>query len=167
MNGTLEMPVTQKDMTCCVAGHQDLPPGEMEEIKEALEREVRQAAAEGYTCFLTNFMEGTGRLFAGAVARVQRENAHIRLEAVLPYHGLREELLEDEATRPLLLACADVHFSGERRTKNSDSVNHKEQLRRSARMIVVFDGRESGGTVSAIRMAHAQRVQVREIPLGL
>ncbi|MDL2238102.1 SLOG family protein [Christensenellaceae bacterium OttesenSCG-928-K19] len=156
-----------KEITCCVAGHRDLPSGEMEEIQEALEREVRQAAADGYTCFLTNFMEGTGLLFAYTVAQLQQEIADIRLEAVLPYNDMREELMENETARPLLLACADVQFSGERRTKNSDSVNHKEQLRRSSRMIVVFDGREAGGTVSAIRMAHLQRIQVREIPLGL
>ena len=33
-------------------------------------------------------------------------------------------------------------------------------------MIAVYDGREKGGTVSTIRMVHAQRKEMREIPVG-
>lgn len=34
------------------------------------------------------------------------------------------------------------------------------------RVIAVYDGREKGGTVSTIRMVHAQRKEMREIPVG-
>ena len=34
------------------------------------------------------------------------------------------------------------------------------------RVIAVYDGREKGGTVSTIRMVHAQRKEMREVPVG-
>ena len=34
------------------------------------------------------------------------------------------------------------------------------------RVIAVYDGRENGGTVSTIRMVHAQRKEMREVPVG-
>jgi len=33
-------------------------------------------------------------------------------------------------------------------------------------VIAVYDGREKGGTVSTIRMVHAQRKEMREVPVG-
>lgn len=167
MKESSEMLNGQKETTCCVAGHRELPPGAENEIGGALEKEIRQAVTEGFTCFLTDLVAGTDLLFAKVVTQISRENADVRLEAVLPYPGLRNKLLEDETVGPLLLACADVHFSGDDSTPDSDSANRRELLRRSSRMIVVYDGREDGGTVSAIRMAHSQRVPIREIPLGL
>ena len=115
-----------KEKTCCVAGHRDLPAEAVEEIKAALESKVRQAISEGYTCFLTNFMEGAGLLFAEAVVEIQQDDPDIRLEAVLPYRGLREELLADETAGPLLLACSDAQFSGENITPDCHNANRKE-----------------------------------------
>ena len=34
------------------------------------------------------------------------------------------------------------------------------------RVIAVYDGRDNGGTVSTIRMVHAQRKEMREVPVG-
>lgn len=36
----------------------------------------------------------------------------------------------------------------------------------SDRVIAVYDGRDKGGTVSTIRMVHAQRKEMREVPVG-
>ena len=36
----------------------------------------------------------------------------------------------------------------------------------SDRVIAVYDGRDKGGTVATIRMVHAQRKELREVPVG-
>ena len=162
--GTKETP---KEKTCCVAGHSDIPTGDMEFVREQLRRKIGEAIEGGWLYFLSDFTEGTGQFFAEAVAEAQRGNDAIRLEAVLPYRGRHAELLDDEACKPLLSACAEVNFSGEEDTPECRAANRREQLRRSSRMILVYDGREGGGTFESIRMGHDHRITIREIPLGL
>lgn len=156
-----------KEKTCCVAGHRDISAEQVEYVKQELRREVEAAIADGYLYFLTDFMQGVDQLFAQVVADIRKENEAVRLEAVLPYRNRYNKLFEDAKTKPLLLACTEVGFSGEKYVGNSIFVCRRKQLERSSRMIAVFDGRDKGGTVSAIRMAHAQGIHIREIPLGL
>jgi uncharacterized phage-like protein YoqJ len=158
---------TLKAKTCCAAGHHNIPDCDIEYVNEQLRREIGKAIEDGYQCFLTNFEDGVCQLFARAVVEKQHENDTIRLEAVLPYHSRHDELMGDEACKPLLLSCADITFSGEKPTARSAIENRREQLRRSSRMILVYDGREGGSTFEAIRMGHDQRTHIREIPLGL
>lgn len=156
-----------KEKTCCVAGHRDIPADMEEHVRRELRREIEAAIADGYLYFLTDFMEGVDQIFAEVVADICRENEAIRLEAVLPYRNRYNKLFENGKTKPLILACTDVGFTGEKYVGNSIFVCRRKQLERSSRMIVVFDGRDKGGTVSAIRMAHVQGIHIREIPLGL
>ncbi len=41
---------------------------------------------------------------------------------------------------------------------------NRYMVNKADRMIVVYDGREKGGTVSAIRMVHVQRKKQRKKP---
>lgn len=157
----------EKAATCCVAGHHDISSDDAEFVKTELHREISKAIEDGYQCFLTNFANGVCQHFAQVVVEKQKENEDIRLEAVLPYHSRHNELLGDEACKPLLLSCSDISFSGETQADDSDTANRREQLRRSSRMILVYDGREGGSTFETIRMGHEQRIHIREIPLGL
>ncbi len=156
-----------KAKTCCVAGHSDIPDHQIEYVRERLKQGVERAIDDGYIHFLTDFTEGTDQLFAEVVAELREKNNTLRLEAVLPYRARYDELLHDKNTHPLIITCADVCFSSEEFSRNCWLVNRREQVRRSSRMIVVFDGRDAGGTVQAIRIAHAQEIKIREIPLGL
>ena len=158
---------TAKERTCCVAGHHDIQAGDVEYVKTELHRRIDEAIADGYHCFLSDFTDGANQLFAQAVLEKRSENDAICLEAVLPWRSRYDELMNDEARKPLLLACADVLFTGENKTAKSERANRKEQLRRSSRMVIVYDGREGGGTFEAIRMGHDERITIREIPLGL
>lgn len=155
-----------KGITCCVVGHRDIPAEQVEDVKKKLRQAVEQAISEGYIYFLSDFMEGIDQLFAEVVAEIRQENQDIRLEAILSYRNRYKKLFDDKRTHPLITACTEVGFSGEAYARNCVFVNRREQLRRSSRMIAVYDGREDGGTVSAIRMAHMQQIKIQEIPLG-
>lgn len=154
-----------KEKTCCAAGHRNIPADKIEYVKQKLREEVNRAVADGYTCFLTDLSDGTNQLFAEAVRAVQKENDALRLEAVLPYRSHYEKLLSDAQAAPLLAACASVSYSGEKYASNCHHANRREQLKRSSLMIVVYAGYEKGRTASAIRMAYAQKIKTREIPL--
>lgn len=167
MQGAPKKVESQKEETCCVAGHRDIPANQRTHVKQELCREVEAAIADGYQLFLTDFMEGTDQLFAEVVAELMQKTSDLRLEAVLPYRSRRDELLADGKTMPLILACTDASYTGDKYTPGSYTTSRRAQLKRSGRMIVVFDGRDNGGTVKAIRLAHMQNVPIREIPLGL
>lgn len=167
MNSENQLSDKLESKTCCVTGHRDIPGEQVGYVRQELRREVERAIEDGYQHFLTDFMEGTDQLFAEVVAEIRQVNDGIRLEAVLPYRGRFEKLHKDERTRLLLAACTEVGFANEKYTKNCITVCRREQLRRSSRMIAVFDGREKGGAVTAIRMAHARKIRVCVIELGL
>ena len=154
-----------KNKTCCVAGHHDIPADQLEYVMQELRFEVEQAIVDGYTHFLTGFTEGTDQFFAETVIAAQRTNIEIDLEAVLPYRYRYNELLCNEKTSSLILDCAEIGFSNEKKVPNGYSINRRIQLQRSSRMIAVYDGRDTGNTLSAIRMAHAHRVIIKEISL--
>ena len=42
---------------------------------------------------------------------------------------------------------------------------NRNMVSQADRVIAVYDGREKGGTVSTIRMVHAQRKEMREVPV--
>lgn len=167
MSGTTRPIDNLKAKTCCVAGHKDIPADQTKYVRAALEREVRAAIADGYIYFQTDFMVGVDQLFAEVVRDIsENENGAIRLVGMLPYRNYHQKLFEDERSRALLLASKEIGFSNEDYVRNCHTVCRRKMLRDSSRMIVVYDGRGNGGTAAAIRLAHAQEVPIREIPLG-
>ena len=167
MSVTGYAPESQRDKTCCVAGHRDIPADMLDHARRELRKEIEAAIEDGYLYFLTDLMEGVDQLFAEAVVEMQKANSAIVLSALLPHRHRRDELLDDAKTFALLAACRDVDFACDKRVRNSVSICRRKMLQQSSRMIVVYDGRDMGGTVSAIRMANMQGVPIRELPLGL
>ena len=141
--------------TCCVTGHRDLSAEQMELLRPRLAAEAEQAAAAGFTCFLSGFAEGADLLFAEIVAGMKRENPDLRLEAAIPYLGRYARLMEQPETRALL--CAPDVFMA----------RNRYMVDRSERVIAVYDGRAWGGTAATIRMAREQDRELRMIrPAG-
>ena len=112
----------------------------------------------------SGFAEGTDLLFAEIVAEKCRENPALHLEAVIPYRNRYLKLMKKEETRALLESCSHIEIISEKLTysvyqkRNRYIVEH--------RVIAVYDGRDKGGTVATIRMVHAQRKELREVPVG-
>lgn len=152
---------------CCVTGHRDIPADQVEYVKHELNKEIENAIAEGYTRFISGFAEGVDQYFAEIVAQKMETNESIRLEAALPYRSRYFKLMEDDHTKDLLAACTDLSIISEKYAPNVYMVRNRYMVKCADRVIAVYDGRDKGGTVSTIRLAHIQRKQIREIPLGL
>ena len=153
--------------TCCVTGHRDIPADQADEVKKALHREIEKAIADGFTRFISGFAEGADQCFAEIVADKRNENADLRLEAAIPYRNRYFRLLKDDCTKALLAACTDLYFCSEKYAPNVYAIRNRYMVDCSDRVIAVYDGRDNGGTVSTIRMAHVRRKELREIPVGL
>ena len=153
--------------TCCVTGHRDIPADETAHVKEALRREIEKAVNDGFTVFLSGFADGVDQYFAEIVLELQNKNLNLKLIAALPYRKRVDSLCQNEHTKALLDACAEVMVIREEYRPSVYSRRNRYMVEHSDRVIAVYDGREKGGTVKTIRFAHQFRKELREIPIGL
>ena len=152
---------------CGVTGHRKIPAEYAEQVKQGLLYEIEKAVADGYTCFISGFSEGAEQLFAEIVLEKAKENPALQLEAILPYRNRYLKLLKDERTKNMLERCSRIEIISENLTSTVYMKRNRCMINLSDRVIAVYDGRDTGGTVSTIRMVHAQRKELREIPVGL
>lgn len=152
--------------TCCVTGHRDIPDGEIPKVRADLEREVEKAIQDGFTEFLSGFASGVDQYFAEIVAAKKKQCPALRLVAVLPYRARIKSLSKGEDTGALLNACDEVAVIQETYSPSVYSKRNRYMVEHSERVIAVYDGRETGGTVNTIRFTHTMGKELREIPLG-
>lgn len=153
------------EKTCCVTGHKDIPVRQMEAVKADLRREIGKAVADGYTGFMTGFINGVEQCFAEIVAEMKKEHPKLRLIAVLPYQKRLDTLQAGKRTKALLNACSEIIVIQENYEPSVYARRNRYIVNQSDRVIAVYDGREKGGTVKVIRLAHMMRKELREIPV--
>ena len=156
-----------KGKTCCITGHRDVPDKEINSIKKALHQEIKKAVKDGFTVFLSGFADGVDQYFAEIVLELQKENRNLKLIAVFPYRGRVKGLNHRVQTRALLSACSEMVVIQEEYQPNVYLQRNLYLVEHSDRVIAVYDGRETGGTVKTIRFAHRFHKELREIPVGL
>lgn len=152
--------------TCCVTGHRNLPQNEINKLKTALRREIDLAIADGYTRFMSGFSDGVDQYFSETVLERKKARPELELVAVIAYQKRLDRLKEKGKTYELLKTCADVVVMQEEYHPSVYSKRNRYMVEHSDRVIAVYDGREKGGTVRAIRFAHQMRKELREIPVG-
>lgn len=152
--------------TCCVTGHRDIPAEQIEAVKESLRREIKKAVADGYTGFMTGFANGVDQYFAEIVAEMKKDDPALRMIGVIPYRKQLDSVQKNERTKALLDACSDVVVIQEEYQPSVYAHRNRYMVEHSDRVIAVYDGREKGGTVGTIRLTHALKKELREIPVG-
>lgn len=155
-----------KEKTCCVTGHRDIPAEGVGHIKKSLEQEVDRAISDGFTCFVSGFADGVDLLFAEIVAEKIAKNPALKLIAAIPYRRRLDTLQKSERTKALIDLCAETYIAAEEYHPSVYAKRNRYMVERSDRVIAVYDGREKGGTVGTIRLAHTMKKELREIAVG-
>ena len=106
-------------------------------------------------------------MFSEIILEKQKENKAVQLEAAIPYRNRYIKLMKAEHTKAILENCCHVEIVSEKLASNVYMKRNRYMVDRSDRVIAVYDGRETGGTVATIRLAHSKRKELREIPIGL
>ena len=151
-----------KEHTCCVTGHRNIPADKIQYVQIQLRQELLQAIQSGYTHFISGFAAGVDLIFAGIVADLKREYP-ITLEAAIPYPGRMNT--PDEVFQCLLKECDIVKVYTDRYSKSCYMVRNRYMIDCSALVIAVHDGRKSGGTAATIRYANRKGCDLREVRL--
>mgnify|MGYP002588864665 FL=1 len=152
--------------TCCVTGHRDIPAEQVGHIKKSLEQEVDRAISDGFICFISGFAAGVDLLFAGIVAERIAKNPALKLIAAIPYRRRLDTLQKSERTKALIDLCAEIYVASEGYHPSVYAKRNRYMVERSDRVIAVYDGREKGGTIRTIRLAHSMKKELREIAIG-
>ena len=155
-----------QEKTCCVTGHRDIPAEQTGHIKKSLAQEVDRAISDGFTCFISGFADGADLLFAGIIAERIAKNPALKLIAAIPYQRRLDTLKKSERTKALIDLCAEIYVAAEKYHPGVYAKRNRYMVERSDRVIAVYDGREKGGTVGAIRLAHMMKKELREITIG-
>ena len=155
-----------QEKTCCVTGHRDIPAEQTSHIKKSLAQEVDRAISGGFTCFISGFADGVDLLFAGIVAERIAKNPALKLIAAIPYQKRLDTLRKAERTKALIDLCAEIYVAAEEYHPSAYAKRNRYMVERSDRVIAVYDGREKGGTVGTIRLAHTMKKELREIAAG-
>lgn len=151
-----------KEHTCCVTVHRDIPADKIQYVQMQLRQELLQAIQRGYTHFISGFAAGVDLIFAGIVADLKREYP-ITLEAAIPYPGRMNT--PNEVFQCLLRECDIVKVHTDRYSKGCFMVRNRYMVDCSALVIAVHDDRKSGGTAATIKYARQVERDVREIEL--
>ena len=86
--------------------------------------------------------------------------------AVIPYRKRLDTLQKAERTKALINLCAEIYVAAEEYHPSVYAKRTRYMVERSDRVIAVYDGREKGGTVGTIRLAHMMKKELREIAIG-
>lgn len=151
-----------KEHTCCVTGHRDIPADKIQYVQMQLHQELLQAIQSGYTHFISGFAAGVDLIFARIVTDLKSKYP-IALEAAIPYPGRMNT--PNEVFQSLLKECDIVKVHTGQYSKNCYMVRNRYMVDCSALVIAVHDGRKSGGTAATIRYAHRMERDIREIKL--
>ena len=147
---------------CCFTGHRPEKLSAPEWlIKRELEREIRQAVADGLDVFITGMARGVDIWAAEIVLDLRDAGAPIRLMCASPFEGF-ERSWNDEWQRRYnrIMAAADhTLFVCNGYSRSCFQIRNEWMVNHASRVIAVFNG-EKGGTKNTIDYAHAQNIHL-------
>ena len=146
--------------TCCFSGYriEKMPfPADdssaVQALEDALDHAVREAAAWGYTRFLSGMSTGFDLWAAEAVLRA-RESLPVQLLCAVPYDQQADHYPPDWKNRfnRCLLAADQVYALSRRYYTGCFAARNRFMVSASSLLICYFDG-QPGGTEQTLRMA--------------
>lgn len=151
-----------KEHTCCITGHRDIPIEKTLYVQNKLYQELLLAIQSGYTHFISGFAFGADLIFAEIIVDLEHKYP-ITLEAAIPYPGRMNT--PDKTFHRLLKECDVVKVHTGQYSKNCYMVRNRHMVDCSTRVIAVHDGHKGGGTAATMRYAYRMERDVKEIRL--
>ena len=149
----------------CFTGHRPEKLTRNEKaIKIDLEKEIRQAVADGLNVFITGMARGVDIWAAQIVLQLRGEGHGVRLICACPYDGFESGWSQEwqRQYKEILSAADFVKYICEGYSRSCFQIRNEWMVNHSARVIAVFNG-EKSGTKNTIDYAIRQNVPVEFI----
>lgn len=152
--------------TCCFSGYRaekmPFPANDprADVLMDALDQAVENAAAQGYTAFLSGMSTGFDLWAAEAVLRA-REQLSVQLLCAVPFDQQADHYTQDWKRRfNHCLLAADQVFALSRRYYNGCyAARNRFMVESSSLLICYFDGKP-GGTAQTVRIAREHGLDI-------
>ena len=133
-------------------------------IKRDLEKQIRQAIADGLDVFITGMARGVDIWAAEIVLKLRRKGAPIKLICACPYEGFegRWESSWQNRYQEILNEADLVRYICPDYSTDCFQIRNEWMVNHSARVIAVFNNKPSG-TMNTIEYAIRQNVPVEFI----
>jgi uncharacterized phage-like protein YoqJ len=133
-------------------------------IKRDLEKQIRQAIADGLDVFITGMARGVDIWAAEIVLKLRRKGAPIKLICACPYEGFEErwESSWQNRYREILNEADLVRYICPDYSTDCFQIRNEWMVNHSARVIAVFNNKPSG-TMNTIEYAIRQNVPIEFI----
>ena len=145
---------------CCFTGHrpEKLTAPEWL-IKRKLEREIRQAIADGFNVFISGMARGVDIWAAEIVLQLRGSGIPVRLMCASPFDGFERSWSEDwqRRYRTIMQDADHTLFVCSHYSRSCFQIRNEWMVNHSARVIAVFNG-EKGGTKNTVD--YAQRLGI-------
>ena len=150
---------------CCFTGHRPEKLRRSEQaIRSDLEKQIKQAIADGFTTFITGMARGTDIVAGEIVLQLRSEKNPVRLICASPYPGFEEgwSIVWQERYRNILDIADLVRYISPCYSRSCFQIRNEWMVNHSSRVIAVFNGQPSG-TKNTIDYAHRHGVPVIQI----
>lgn len=137
----------QRKHRCCFTGHRPEKLQAPENVvMAALEKEIRQAIADGFSVFISGMARGVDIWAAEIVLRLRDAGEAIRLICACPYLGFERGWKQSCQDRyNTILSAADlVRYICPGYSRSCFQRRNKWMVDHAARVIAVWDGQPSG-----------------------
>lgn len=131
----------------CFTGHRPEKLTRHEKsITKDLEKEIRQAVADGLNVFITGMARGVDIWAAQIVLMLRDEGYDVKLMCACPYEGFERGWSQEwqKAYREILAAADFVKYVCEGYSRACFQIRNEWMVNHSARVIAVFNGEKSG-----------------------
>ena len=149
----------------CFTGHRPEKLTRFERlIKRDLEKQIRQAIADGLNVFISGMARGVDIWAAEIVLKLRDAGQPIKLMCACPYDGFEQGWSKEWQERySTILAAADyVKYVCPGYSRSCFQIRNEWMVNHSARVIAVFNNQPSG-TMNTIEYAIRQNVPVEFI----
>ena len=151
-----------KEKTCCVTGHREISEDKLAYVENELKKAVMAAVKDGYTRFINGGAAGADLLFVAVVAELREQGYPIFLEAALPYRSRLNS--RDPAFQTMISACDRIKVLCEKSLRSCYHVRNRYMVDESD-LVIVYDGRDTGGIVYTMNYAQDKGKTVQVISI--
>lgn len=130
-------------------------------IKRDLEKQIRQAIADGLDVFITGMARGVDLWAAEIVLKLRDSRQPVKLMCACPYDGFEKRWQQEwqKQYQNILVRADYVKYVCEGYSRSCFQIRNEWMVNHSARVIAVFNG-ENSGTKNTIEYAAKRKVPV-------